>query len=339
MSYEVINPEPVSAYMEAHLPDHVVFVRSGAAALDFDDPALRSAGGQLVTLRRASEDRVASEKNDGNETSSVVGINSTKDVCILVSRKRVRQQNDAMRLALATGDQDVIIREIGRQSSYYWGKEAENFLAAGVLKGAFDATQGCLKDTHRHQTGNATGSKLVPASYNGYVDACSLLGDNMSDFAAFVGHPKQYAALKKENAARCADIAVLDENGVQVLSADGRPQTIPFFDGKPWFHSEQFSITKGEGENQLYAMFLLRYGSMVIAPRRDRKIIVDVLPKIPADIITETFDFVPHIYGLAWQTAYPSGGPALSDLATATNWAKATNVQDKEIGVVEYVTN
>ncbi len=328
MAFEVIDPLPVSIYMEAHLPDHVVFMKSGACGLDFDDPALRSAGGQLITLRRFSEDRTASEKNDGTETTAVTSINSTKDVAILCSRKRVRHVNDALLNALATQDQDIVTQEIGRQMAYYWGKESERFLMQ-VLTGLFDATSGSLRTTHRYSIAAKTGTK-APASYASIVDAASLLGDNMNDFRTLVLHPVQWSALKKENAARLSTAIVLSE--------DGSPLEVPLYDGKFVYLSEQFAVDTGN-TNKIYSGFLLRDSSMVIAPRRQMKIVLAPLPKIPADIITEVFDFAPHVYGTAWQSAYPSGGPAESDLYTPGNWAKSANVQDKEIGVIKIETN
>lgn len=324
---DIINPAGFSAYMEATFRSKAVFTASGAARVDFDDPALAGAGGQLVTLRSAAEDTADDEKNDGG-TSSAASVGSIKNVGILCARKRWRQVDDAARAALDSGSQDAIISTIGAQVVPYWARKSEKALI-NVLTGLFAST-GPLYATHAHVYGSASGTKKL-MNYNALVDGMAKLGDDMESLALIITPSKTWADLKKDNASKVTATYITNEFG--------QPVSVPVFDGnKLVFVSDQFPADTN-GTNPLYHTFLVRLGAMVIAPTRGMKAYPYFKGDVPMDGIMSTFDFVPHVYGTMWNVAYPSGGPANTDLATPTNWAVATGATAKDIGVVDVITN
>lgn len=324
---DIINPAGFSAYMEATFRSKAVFTASGAARVDFDDPALSGAGGQLVTLRQFAEDTADDEKNDG-QASSAASIGSIKNVGILCARKRWRQVDDAAKAALDSGSQDAIIQTIGNQIVPYWARKSEKSLIS-ILSALFAST-GCLYATHAHVVGSAAGTKKY-LNYNAIVDGMAKLGDDMESLALFITPSKTWADLKKENASKIGVAYITNEFGV--------PVAVPVFDGnKLVFVSDQFPADTG-GTNALYHTFLVRLGAMVIAPTRGMKAYPYFKGDVPMEGIMSTFDFVPHVYGTMWNTSYPSGGPANSDLATAASWSVATGATAKDIGVIDVITN
>ena len=64
--------------------------------------------------------------------------------------------------------------------------------------------------------------------------------------------------------------------------------------------------------------------------------IVEINATVPEVRITQTLHFACVAHGMKWNVT--TVNPANTDLATATNWAKATSV-DKEIGIVALETN
>lgn len=316
---DILSRSPVSSYVTAALPDHIEFVRSGAAVMDHDD--LASLGGDFIKVRHFAEDTVAAEVNDGTSASTPGNVSSWQDIGVVCHRKRVRGVDDVIKAALGRGDENAVNNEILSQNTYYWAKRMQTSMVK-VLTGIFDSSSGVIRTTHRNAIGVSTGAP-VPASFGALVDTAVKLGDNMQDFALMITPSKVWANLVKENAAKVTYTPI----------GGGKDQLT--YNGMAVYLDDQFGTT-GSDPFKLYHTFLVRPGAMFFAMQRTMGIGTQYEAVYPRELITTTLDYVAHVRGVKWGVA--TTNPADSALATATNWTKvATN--DKEIGVVALVSN
>ena len=315
---DIINPVAISAYFNAFLLDHLVFMDSGAATVDFD--SLTGSGGDSITIKRFAEDTTADEVNDGSQ-GTISGLSSVKDVGVVLHRKRIRGVDDVIKAVLGTGDADAVNREIAVQNTYYWSKRSEGSLV-NVLGGLFDDTAGVLRTSHRNKVS-------ANANYAAVIDSIKLLGDNMNDLALMIVHPKVWADLCKETASKA--------NFLPLAGPDGSLARQPFYDGKRVIISQQVpKVTISSTD--YYSTFFCRPGSLYFSYQRTMGAYYQLQADYPREIITTTMDFVAHVRGTKWVGSFPAGGPLNSDLATAANWNKANTAQDKEIGVVQLLS-
>jgi hypothetical protein len=315
---DIIKPVAISRQFTALLFDHLVFTSSGAATADFD--ALAQEGGDTITIKRFNEDTTADEVNDG--TTSVAGlVGSISDVGVVLHRKRVRGVDDVVKAALGTGDSDAVNAEIAKTQAYYWTKMSEKAMV-NVFTGLFDDTAGILKDTHRW-IGN------TPASYNGVVDAMALLGDNMNDLSIMIASSRAWVNLTKEVGAKA--------NYIPITGPDGKIEAFPFYEGRRVLLTDQIPKTTIGGVDY-WPIILARPASLAFAYQRNLSLAYQMNALVPTEILTSKIDFVAHVRGTKWTGSIPTGGPANTDLATATNWTKSESVQFKRIGIVEYLS-
>lgn len=332
---DVLKPTAVSDYITATLPDHNALIQSGAATLDLRMVA--TMGGDTLNLRKFTEDTTDAELDNGAaHTGAVQG--SYLDIAVVTRRIRQREVNSAVRAAMGAGNENAVTDEIGRQSAYYWARETEKALVS-VATGLFDASAGVLRATHKWDDGVTSGTP-VRANYAGLVDAAALLGDNMEDFVALLCHSKHWAQLKKENAVKHTEIVPLDPTtGMPMTDEAGIPlKPIKYYDGKIVILWDRIARTGSAGFYK-YTSLLVKRGAFGLGFQSD----VETIPYYDGTRhvtgINQPCAFAPHVYGVKWiGTASSAAGPTNTELATAGNWSKvATN--DKEIGVVAYVSN
>lgn len=210
---DVINPVAISAYFRAFLLDHLVFLDSGAAVVDFD--SLTQSGGDTITVKRFAEDTTADEVNDGSK-GTINAISSVRDVGVVLHRKRIRGVDNVIKSVLGTGDADAVNREIAIQNLPYWTKRSEAALVS-VLAGLFDDASGILRSTHRNKVANNF-------TYADSVDTVKALGDNMNDLALAIFHPRVWADAVKETGSKATFLPI--------AGPDGSLARQPFYDGK-----------------------------------------------------------------------------------------------------------
>lgn len=314
----VVLPTPVADTITAFIAQKSGFLASAAAGANFDSGA--QMGGAFFTLSRFNEDTTADEVIDGS-ASTPGSVGTFGDVAPILRRKRVRGIVDGTEAAmggalLSQNPSDEVMMQAGA----YWARRIDEAFVQ-TLTGLFDSSAGVLRTTHRKAVGNASGT-VVPASYNYMVDAGTLLGDNFADLAIAVMHSKVWGDLRKEVGAKATYVAIGN-------------QMVPFYDGLRVVLSDNVP-TSGSGTFKKYTTILLRPGALYLAVQQAMKEIVEINATIPEVRITQTCHFACVAHGIKWNV--PTANPANTDLATATNWAKASSV-DKEIGIVALETN
>lgn len=314
---DVVLPAPVADTITAFIASKSGFLSSAAAGADLDAGA--QLGGHFFSKGRWKEDTAADEVIDGS-ASTPGNVGSTADIAPVLRRKRVRAIVDGVDAAMGALLSQSPSDEVMAQAGAYWARRIDETFVQ-TLTGLFDASAGVLRTTHRKSVAVTTGTP-VAATFNYMVDAGTLLGDNFSDLAIAVMHSKIWADLRKEVGAKATYVAI---GNVMV----------PFYDGLRVVLSDNVP-TSGSSTFKKYTTILLRPGALYLAVQQAMREIVEINATVPETRITQTLHFAAAAHGIKWNVT--TTNPANTDLATATNWAKATAV-DKEIGIVALETN
>lgn len=319
----IYQPDAISAYVTASLPDRLVLLQSGAAVNDLS--ALAGQGGPTVSVRKWKDFSTAAILDDGaGATPSALA--SQKEIANITRRRFVFAVD--MNTIPALGPGVNALQEIANQSTYRWTREIES-AANSVLVGLFDNSAGILRTTHRNSIGVSSGT-VVPASIGAIIDTVSLLGDNMADLAIALAHPKVIADLLKESAAKVESVAM--------FSGDGQNVTMPRINGITYYATQQGTVT-GSGAYKLYQTFFLRRSAMSIGYQQSlaNRMVYSALYN--REEISEDLPFFCHVYGTTYGGSPSSAaGPTNAELATAASYTKAA-ANDKEIGVACLLSN
>lgn len=299
---DIVKAAPVADYMLAELPEKLPFLASGAATLDFEQIAKE--GGDFITVPKLSFDTVASEKNDGTETSTPGKIYSYKDIAAVAHRKRVRGVDNVVKAALGTGQADVIARAIVSTAAPYWGLEMTRS-TVNVLAGLFK-TSGPLATSHKKINANTSAGAVLPASSAKLIETMAMLGDSMNDFAGAVMHSKVFSDLLNESNAKAAFVPM----------AGGQLQAV--WMGKPVYLSD-LCYASGTDKYKIYHTYLFRPGALFYSWQRDIETLYGLEARFPREILTQTADYAVHVRGVKWGVT--TTNPADSDYATVGNWA------------------
>ncbi len=333
---DVKLPQTISDYMEANLPDILGFSQSGAATIQFEN--LAKMGGNTVSLRKFKEDLTAPEADDGTE-SNAAKLESLLDQLVIRRQRRTRGVDRAVRAALGQGNQDAVMQELARQTTYYWTRWFTSALVK-VLTGLFDGTSGVLRTTHRKVSVGSTANNRKYLEFGTLIDAATLHGDNMERLAILLTPSKTWADLKKQNLAKVTYELLKDGFGEVVRDERGAPVNAIYFDGKRVLITDEYPVDSS-GANPIYTSFLVRPGALAFAMQQDIETFLSYLPLRNSDVLVQPVAYAAHVLGVAWNgSTVPSSvqaGPSDADLATPGSWTKAD--VDKNIGVIAVQTN
>jgi hypothetical protein len=316
---DVIVPQPVVDMVLRALSYKSAFVGSGAAAFD---PSMQGQAGNFFNVPEWNEDLTVAEKIDGN-ASTPAGLTQNVSTGAYSHRKRSRSwvgNVPAVMGSLMTPDAAIV-----NSAADFWAYDLDQ-LIINVLKGLFYTSTGAIVGTHMSSIAAASGA-IKPATFSTFLDARAVLGDNNKDLAIAVFHSKQWNDLRKEAGSKATYIA--SESG-----------PVPFYDGMRVIESDNVP-TSGSGQFKKYTGFLVGPGAIYVAVQQAIKEWMAIEPLVPRVDLTQTISIGACVRGTKW--AVTTTNPDLSDLATATNWAKSaaspTTATDKLIKVVGFETN
>lgn len=315
---------PVEAFATAAIPDRIVFMQSGAMANDLS--ALAGEGGAGVTLRKWSDYTTAAVADDGT-APTIQSLASYKEYAPVTRRRFYFGVNNYVGNAMGPGVDPLT--ELGNKTTYRWTREIEKAMVS-QLAGLFDASAGVLRTSFLNNVAVTSGT-VVPASVNHVIDTAALLGDNLSDLAIAIAHPKVIADLTKELAGKVTD--------AQFIAGNGNSITISRIMGLAFYPSEQVSVT-GSGAYKIYTTYILRPNALRLGMQGPMSIRTQYSAAYNRDEVTEALGFLVHTNGVTYSGAVSDaeGGVTNTELATATNYATAY-ANAKEVGVVALRTN
>lgn len=318
----LIVPQPIIDQVMFRVSQRSPFIGSGVASLTND----AQAGGNFYARRVRDEDSTRANVIDGVTSHTATIIDAVRDLSPVLRRVRPRMVVDGSMAAEgrlgANPTEDVIA-----QSATYWQREIDEALMA-VVNALLDSSAGCLKDTHLKSI--ATGSApYAPLSYASVINAATLAGDSVSDYAAIVLHSKQWADVQLENAAKAlfqpvgAGAPAPYLGSLRVIVSDGVP-------------------TSGSGASAKYTAILLRPGALYVAVQQPLREFIVPDPSIPAVMISESMHFACGAEGCKWVDA--GSNPANSVLDDAAKWAKTAptptaDTDKRTIGLIGLTTN
>lgn len=316
--------EPVSAFATAAIPDRLVFMQSGAMVNDLT--ALAGEGGAGVTLRKWSDYTTAAVADDGT-APTIQALASTKEYAPVMRRRFYFGVQNYLNNAQGPGV--GALNELSNKVTYRWTREIEKAMLSN-LAGVFDAAAGVLRTNFLNNVSVASGT-AVPASINHVIDTVALLGDNMSDLAIAIAHPKVVADLAKEMAGKTTD--------VQFIRGDGSLGTMTRILGLNFYSSEQVAVS-GSGAYKVYTTYILRPGALRLGMQGAMSIRAAYSAAYNRDEVCEALGFLVHTNATSYTGAVADaeGGVSNTELATATNFATAYG-NAKEVGVVALRTN
>lgn len=318
----LIVPQPVVDQVMFRVAQRSPFIGSGVASLTND----AQAGGNFYARRVRDEDATRANVIDGVTSHTATIIDAVRDLAPVLRRVRPRMVVDGSMAAegrlSANPTEDVIA-----QSATYWQREIDEALLA-VVNALLDSSAGCLKDTHLKSV--ATGSApYVPLSYASVVNAATLAGDSVSDYAAIVVHSKQWADVQLENAAKTTFLPL------------GGSAPVPFLGTLRVIVSDGVPVD-GSGASAAYTAILLRPGALYISVQQPLREFVVPDPSIPAIKVSESMHFAAGAEGCKWVDA--GSNPANSVLDDAAKWEKtaaapSADSDKRTIGLIGLVTN
>lgn len=331
---DVVLPANISQYLAAELPDQLAYTASGAASLQFE--ALAQMGGNTVGLRKFKPDTTEATMDDGSDDNGAK-LESLQDQIVIQRKRRTRGVDSAVRASLGTAEQDSVMIEIARQSTYYWLRQMENS-AISILKALFDGTSGVLRTTNRLVYAAASGQRKY-LEYGVVVDAATLHGDNMERLSIMVTGAKTFADLKKQQAAKVTTELLKDGYGELIRDEMGRPVSATYFDGKRVVLSDQFAATADT--NPIHSTFLVRPGAIAFAIQKAMETKLSYLALKNSDVIVQPLAYGAHVLGCKWNgSVTPSStqaGPTNTNLEDPTAWTKVDDA--KNIGIIQIKTN
>jgi hypothetical protein len=330
---DLILPAPVSAYVEAQMPDIAALISSGAASYELNSAA--QMGGNVIQLRHFEADRVASEPDDGSDHDGA-DIASRVDAAPVMRRIRQRIINPAVFAALGP-DANAVTDEIARQSGTYWAWDIEQAIVAIVL-GALKTGGPLDSVVYKMDVGTSSGAP-VPMSLNQMFDASGLMGDRLQDLSIIAVHSKQLVNLAKETASKLESRPVQDALGQVMRNDAGQPVMADYFFGKRIVLTDQFG-SSGSGVWKKYTGFVCRPGAISLGWQLGMKTVPFYLGRSNQTGINQSVAFAGTIGGIKWTgtAANLESGPTNVELGTAANWTLSA-VHPAEVGIRAFITN
>jgi len=209
---DLIIPEVVGDIASAIMVDKTALVRAGVATGDYENVDIRQ-GGEFAKIPFWNEVTGEEERLVEGTALTPDKITMGEDIGVIVHRGKAWS---AYTLARIVSGKDPN-RAVGEQLGNFWGKRYDAALLS-VLKGAF---AGPLASTHVLNVSASNDSDYpVTAKPEHFIDAMSLLGDNMEDaFEVFIMHSKVYADLLKQGLIQFGETQM----GAQVIATGSLP--------------------------------------------------------------------------------------------------------------------
>ncbi len=320
---DLIIPEVVSEVASALIIGRPAIVNSGIAVQDYNNVDIRE-GGEFFKVpfwnEVSGDDEVLQEETPLTPGKITMG----QDIGVVCHRGKAWSASD---LAKIISGEDPN-RQVAEQMANYWAKRYDAALLA-VLKGVFS---GPLKDTHvldRGATAEADYPRTVKVE--DFVDAMSLLGDEMGVFTAIIMHSKVYADLQKQGLITFGQTVM----GQRIIETG----EIPTFMGRRVVVNDNVPVETYTVESitdaKKYTTFISAPGVMYFGFQRELQVEVDRDILSFEDYLSTSVHFGAHLKGVKW--AVTTTNPDNATLSTGTNWAKV--FPDKAIKIVALKTN
>lgn len=307
----------ITGYANAFLPEKLSLVNSGAMRVD-TDPAGDFASGSTFVQRYRNY--VSGDWNTptANTDSTIDAFSGNNETGVIFRRYKDIGIEDFAKLS--SGDL-APIQDMARISAHNAALAMEN-QAFDLIEGVFSSV-GPLFSTH---VVNATGNAISPSNI---AQAKKIMGEYGAGFAYMFMHPdvfydSEVAALTNAGANDPNTIRTFQETGMAYAGRYG---------GMSVILNERVGVT-----DTTYDTYLLRPGAIMLAYQKALMFEAyrDYRAAAGTDVIRYTVAAALHIPGLTWGGSTPSGLGGVTDaaLGLGSNWAKRTNVNDKEIGLV-----
>ncbi len=311
---DIVDPEVLADQVSALFPGRIQLEASGAVLAETNGDISR--GGTRVTIPRWKRGGDMVPLSDSSPLS-VEKVDTVTEQGVVVRRGKAFGVHDFARLVSLDDPQT----EIARQIASIFARHVDATLVK-VLEGA-------IPSANTKNVSVTTGS-AVRIGKNAVLDAMFTLGDNEGDIAVAVMHSKVFKDCYDLGLVVYADVDTDAQNpGVRM----GRRPTLF---GRPVYVSDRVPVDTTVTDYFKYTTYFLGHRALYLGYQRELTVETDRDALTKEDIISFDAHFVPHLFGIGWNSV--SNNPANADLATPANWA--LKVEDtKSVRAVALVTN
>jgi hypothetical protein len=285
---DVLDPEIMSAVASAKWLNKSVLVASGAVVVDKNSEV--NEGGQKILIPRwnlAAGTWQAISESSGLETRRLT---AEAEYGVVVRRGDAFSILDTAKLVSKQDPNAEASQQIADAVGYHVDSTLIHVLTGAVPSGNVVSAPGAVIDAAD------------------LVDLKVKLGDAMDDISLLVVHSKQLGDLMKEG--------IVDwKAGAEMFPGTGITKLIPTVAGLAVYVTDKVPL--GGGSPETYRAFALAKGAMYLGYQRDVNVEFDRDILTKEDIISYDVHFVPHLFGMGWNS---TGNPSDANLIDTTKW-------------------
>jgi len=299
LTSNLVNPVQLRALTAAIIAKNFNLYRAGIASLEMPDQIV----GEYYQFRSRKPLGEDSTVNDGTSTDASVETFShfSQKGPVIKRFKPATFTAAEITQAEEMGIDEFTSAVVAPAFADYWVGEFER-LTCKVLTGLFDASAGCLKDTH-----------LVSVAEAFSMSSCLLgknkLGEKQLDLGAIFVHSDVFHDMQLEGRVEW----------LEQIGAVRMEKAIRVYEGLA-IHVDDSLPTSGTGATKTYDSYLLAPGALQFAVSREIESIAQDVANPPSRTVSQYCDFVVHVPGTNY--AASTLPPTDAALAAAASWTK-----------------